>query len=314
MRVGILAYPGVALFELSCAVELFALPRPEFAHWYQTQVISLESSPLATTAGLTLSCEQVADFADFDMLIIPSWPVAQAPSSALSFVLKQFAQRNGRILSFCSGAFLLGYCGLLANRKATTHWRYADDFQQTFADSNYVDDVLYVYDGQIGCSAGSAAGLDLGLEVIRQDFGQDKANAVARRLVVAAHRSGGQSQFVQKPLAPLVNRFSQTLEWAIKHLDKDLNVDKMAAHASMSRRSFDRHFRATLNITPAQWLNERRIENAKSLLETSQYSLEQVAQSAGFDNPITMRQLFRKQLNLSPSRYREQFNAQQKVS
>lgn len=309
MKVAILAYSGVSFFELGCAIELFALPRPEFTHWYDTQVISLDENELLTTAGLALRCARVQNLNEFEVLVVSSWPVNQEKiPSHLSEAVLDFWDAGGRILSFCSGAFLLAELGLLRGKQAITHWRYADIFKTRYPEIDYLEDVLYCYDGRIGCSAGSSAGLDLGIEVIRQDFGHDMANTVARRLVMAAHRNGGQSQFVEKPVTPKVNHFANTLDWAVKNLTAELTVRDLADKSNMSRRTFDRHFRHQLGISPKQWLIDRKLDNAKQLLESTSENIEQVALKAGFDNAITLRHHFLKRMSLSPSRYREQFS------
>jgi len=306
-RVAILIDQGVALFELGCATELFALPRPEIANWYQAEVVSLACEPLMSTGGLLVQPKFVSDFAAYDMVVVPSWQVHRQVPNALASALKCFYQSGGQIIAFCSGAFLLGYVGLLKGRRATTHWRYAAEFKSSFPSSEYVDDVLYLYDERIGCSAGSSAAIDLGIEVIRHDYGYQVANQVARRLVLAAHRSGGQSQFVETPIPKSQNNFSDTLDWAIKNINSPLDVNQLADKANMTRRTFDRHFRKILNLSPKVWLIQQRLALAKSLLESSEQNIDNVAYSSGFETPIAMRHNFRKYLKISPSHYRQQF-------
>ncbi len=307
-RVAILSYPSVAFFELGCAVELFGLPRPEFEDWYECDVVSFVSKPLETTSGIKLICKQIDNFNDYDLVVVPSWPVhkVHVPDD-LSAELCKFYADNKQIISFCSGAFLLATLGFLSNRQAITHWRYADEFKSRFPSIEYIEDTLYCFDGQVGCSAGSAAGLDLGLEIIRQDFGHHIANAIARRLVISAHRKGSQSQFSEKPMSPDNSRFSAAIDWALKNLNSNIDMSSFADKAVMSRRSFDRKFKATFNLTPKEWLTFQRLNFAKSMLETKPYSVEKVAELSGFNNGITMRHHFRKELGISPTYYREQF-------
>jgi AraC family transcriptional activator FtrA len=307
-NVSILAYDKVSLFELACAVELFAIPRPEFAQWYQTDVVTFSESPLSLVSNLSFTCKTVTDLDHTDLLIIPSWPVEQVEvDPVLSETILKLYSRGGRIVSFCSGSFLLARLGLLNGRTATTHWRYADEFKQQFPAVGYVDDVLYVHDGQIGCSAGSASAIDLGIEVIRQDFGFEFANAVARRLVLPAHRTGGQKQYVEKVVNQDKNHFSSALEWAATNLDSELSIDQLAQRANMTRRTFDRRFRQTFNQTATQWLILQKLDLAKGLLESSNENLERIATNSGFNNAITLRHNFNKYLAISPSRYRDQF-------
>lgn len=307
-RVAILSYQNVALFELGCAVELFGLPRPEFDSWYDCDVISFTEGPLSSTSNLQLIGKCVSNLDDYDLLVVPSWPVdkLEVPEPMAS-ALKAFFEADKRIISFCSGAFLLATLGFLKNRKGITHWRYANVFKSRFPEVEYIEDTLYFYDGKVGCSAGSSAGIDLGIELIRSDFGNDIANTVARRMVVSAHRKGSQSQFSESPVQEPSSQFSVAIDWAVKNLHTKIDMGMFAEKAAMSRRTFDRKFKANLNITPKEWLTHQRLNLAKSLLEKNTYGIEKVAELAGFENAITMRHHFRKELGVSPSFYREQF-------
>jgi len=307
-KTAILTYDHAALFELSCAVELFALPRPEFDEWYECEVVSFTDGPHSVTGGISISAKKISDLTPYSTLIIPSWPTnITSFSGMLADEIRRFHQQGKRILTFCSGAFLPATLGLLDGRKATTHWRYANKFRTRFPQVRYIDDVLYLYESNIGCSAGSASAIDLGLEVIRDDFGFEAANKVARRLVMSAHRSGGQSQFVEAPVQSKPNQLSETLDWAIRNLDKPIKVGDLADNANMSRRTFDRKFRDMLNSSPKEWLVTQRLNLARELLENSEQSIEQVAEYSGFDNATTLRHHFRKNLSVSPRQYRSQF-------
>jgi AraC family transcriptional activator FtrA len=307
-KVAILAHEHSSLFELACAVELFALPRPEFKPWYTTDVVSFSADPVNSTGGISLTCKHVRSLKAYDTIIIPSWPTAGSViPPALVRELNAAVSAHKRILSFCSGAFLLAELGFLNGKTATTHWRYAEAFQNTYPDVTYVDNVLYLFDGNIGSSAGSAAGIDLGLEVIRQDFGFDIANKVARRLVVSAHRQGGQSQFVETAVPKIPDQFAESLDWAIEQLGNGMDVDTIALKANMSRRSFDRKFRATLNMAPNEWLTQQRVSKARELLETQPWGMDRISEAAGFETAVTMRHHFSKRLGVSPKQYRAQF-------
>ncbi|NVD08539.1 helix-turn-helix domain-containing protein [Vibrio sp. JPW-9-11-11] len=307
-KVAILAHSHLTLFEMSCAVELFALPRPEFVNWYQTEVVSLEQDQINTTGSIQLTVKHVDHLEDYDTLIVPGWPTWDYPTPAtIEQQVRRFVQDGKRVLTLCSGSFLLARLGLLNGKRATTHWMYQGQFCQQFPQINYQPDVLYVFDGNIGCSAGSAAALDLGLAVIRHDFGYQIANQVAKRLVISAHRSGGQAQFVDTPMLEVPNQFSQALDWASSHLDKSITVAELAEKASMSRRTFDRKFRASFNLSPKEWLIQQRVERAKGLLEERAFPVEQLATLAGFDNATTLRHHFRRLIGVSPLQYRKQF-------
>lgn len=308
-RVAILSHPNVSLFELGCAVELFALPRPEFKVWYQTEIVNLNNQTITTTGAIVMQTQYVADLESYDMLVVPSWPTDPFDIDPhLAEQVSQFAKQNKRIISFCSGAFLLAELGLLQGKRATTHWAFERKFRERYPNVNYASNVLYVFDGQIGCSAGSAAGLDLGLAVIRQDLGYEVANQVAKRLVVSAHRSGGQAQFVDTPMLQVPNQFSQALDWAKANLAQPIQIDTLAEKANMSRRTFDRKFRSSMNLTPQEWLIRQRTELAKGLLESKEINIEQLAIEAGFNNAVSMRHHFRRIVGVSPKQYRSQFH------
>ncbi|WP_070964014.1 helix-turn-helix domain-containing protein [Vibrio sonorensis] len=308
IRVAILAHSQVSLFELSCAVEVFALPRPEFESWYDADVINLENKAFTTTANIGLLTQHTTSLESYDILVIPSWPVEGiAIPDGIRQEISKFHCAGKRILSFCSGAFLLAELGILHQRQATTHWRYESAFRSKFPDISYCSNVLYVFDGQIGCSAGSAAALDLGLAVVRADYGYEVANQVAKRLVVSAHRDGGQSQFVDSPMLCVPNQFSYAVEWAQENLDKAIAIDTLAQKANMSRRTFDRKFRASFDLSPKDWLIRQRINRAKGLLESKNLSMDQLAERSGFDNAVTMRHHFRRLVGVSPTQYQTQF-------
>ncbi len=314
LRVAILANETVSLFELASAVELFALDRPEIDRWYRADVVSFSASAKRATANLILRCHTIKTLKNFDMLIIPSWSTLDSSvSNPLRDEVLRFHKEGKRILTFCSGSFLLAELGLLDDKSAMTHWRYASVFQQRYPQVQYVDNRLYVYDGQLGCSAGSAAGIDLGLEVIRQDFGYEVANQVARRLVVSAHRQGGQAQFVQTVVPKVPDQFAATLDWAIVNLNNGLDIDTLAIKANMSRRSFDRKFRTTMNMSPSQWLTQQRLNKAKALLEQETWPIEQVADMAGFESVVTLRHHFKQQVGISPKVYRQQFSGRRNL-
>ncbi|MCY7297093.1 GlxA family transcriptional regulator [Alteromonas sp. a30] len=308
-NIAVLAYPNMSLFEAACAMELFALPRPEFEHWYSCQLVAFGYDQVATNVGTSLTVHAIDDLSEFDLLIVPSWFTdnRSIPDNIRS-AITDFFQQQKRIISYCSGAFLLAKLGLLHGREATTHWRYADTFQAQFAHITYREDVLYVFDGVIGCSAGSSAAIDLSLEIIRQDHSHDTANRVARRLVLSAHRKGAQSQFAETPVAQPNSVFASALDWAKAHLHEGINIDQIAQKANMSRRNFDRKFKANFNITPKSWLSHQQLDAAKSLLESSDLSIDNIAEHAGFQHGDVMRHHFRKHYGISPKTYRDNFH------
>ncbi|WP_086929521.1 GlxA family transcriptional regulator [Agarilytica rhodophyticola] len=309
-HIAILTYDGFSTFEFGCAIELFLLARPDIPKWYTGQVVTFASSPLRATGGISVEAIHIRDLHTFDMLIIPSWPTTT--NTLLTDTQKnsiyQFVRQGHRVISFCSGAFLLAELGLLDGRRAITHWQYEEIFKQRFPNVHYVDNVLYLYDNNLGCSAGSAAAIDLGMEVIRQDFGYEVANKVARRMVMPPHRTGGQSQFVGTPVNKNPSSFAKTLDWATQQLSNDVTVEDMATKANMSRRSFDRHFRNALDMSPLQWLVQQKLKCAQQLLESSQKPIEIIALESGFKNALTLRHNFNKCLGITPTQYRQQFS------
>lgn len=314
LKVAILAFDQIATFELACAIEIFALPRPEYGNWYQTEVVCVEKGLLQATGGIAISAKSIQTLDDYHTLVIPSWNTTNNHVRLdLAEEIIKFSKRGGRIISFCSGAFLLAQLGLLQDKRATTHWRYCGIFKQRFPLVNFVDDVLYTHHQNISCSAGSAAALDLGIDIVRKDFGHEIANQVARRLVISPHRLGGQAQYIETPVAKNSGAFSHTIDWAIKHLHEPISVDDLAKQATMSRRTFDRHFKSALGTSPKVWINHQKINLAKQLLETEDFSIEQLASKVGYDSGITLRFNFNKYVGVAPSQYQLQFRKNHKI-
>jgi len=212
-------------------------------------------------------------------------------------------------MSICSGVFILAASGLLDGKSATTHWRYTDALRRRYPQIDVHPDVLYVDNGSVLTSAGSAAGLDLGLHLIRRDYGADIANNVARRLVVAPQRDGGQAQFIAVPTTPdEATALAPTMAWAIERLDATLSVATLAEHAAMSPRTFARRFRAEAGVSPHQWLTQQRVLHSQHLLETTGHSIDSVARACGFGSAATLRHHFQQAVQTTPTRYRSRFN------
>lgn len=309
LSVAVLAYDGLCTFEFGIAVELFGLRRPELAAWYDFSVCALESGPLATTSGLKmLPDEGLEGLASADRIVIPGWrDLEEAPPKALLDLLRECHEQGAQLLSFCSGAFLLAATGLLDGRRATTHWRYGERFTALFPKVTFVPDVLYIDEDRLATAAGSASAIDLSLHVIRRDYGPGVANSVARRLVVPPHRDGGQAQFIEQPLRGEESRLSFVLDWARGRLHQDIGIHELAEEAAMSRRTFDRQFRQTTGVSPKQWLINERLALCKELLETTRFSVEEIATRVGFGTAMTLRHHFRGQVGISPSLYRQRF-------
>ncbi|MCC2972873.1 transcriptional regulator FtrA [Massilia sp. IC2-476] len=313
-HVAILAYDGLCTFEFGCAVELFALERPELGvSWYSYAVCAEESGLLRAAGGLYVQVPHGLDaFEVADTIVIPGWRDAgDAPSPALLASLRRAHARGARLCTICSGAFVLAHAGLLDGKKATTHWRYLDRLAQDFPAIDVQQGVLYAEDGRIVTSAGSAAGLDMLLHLVRQDFGLDVASRVAQRLVIPAHRDGDQAQLVARPLpAPGEPGVAQLMDWVRENLRAQHTVDSMAAQARLGARTFQRRFKEATSLTPLAWLVRERVALAARILETRpQLAIEAVADLSGLGSAESLRHHFRKHGLPPPARYRSQGRA-----
>ncbi|MDI6101939.1 transcriptional regulator FtrA [Actinoplanes sp. NEAU-A12] len=311
--VAVLAFDGMSVFEVGIVTEVFGLPRPEFeVPWYDLTVCAASPGPLRVVGGATLHTGHGLDtFTAAETLIVPGVPDVHAdPSPALVAALRAAHARGARIMSICSGAFALAGAGLLDGRRATTHWRYAETLRTRYPSVQVDADVLYLDDGDVLTSAGSAAGLDLCLHVVRRDHGPAIANAVARRLVVQPHRDGGQAQFVEAPVAddPEDTRVARSMEWALSHLAEPITVAVLAGRAHMSTRTYLRHFARATGTTPIRWLIDRRVQASLALLETTRTPVETVATTVGFETAVTYRHHFAQVMRTSPSAYRRAFH------
>jgi AraC family transcriptional activator FtrA len=309
-RVAVLVYDGLCSFEFGVAVEMFGLARPELPAWYDFELGAVERGPLRATGGLQVRAERGLEaLARAGTVIVPGWRGVDAPvPPVLVDALRRAHARGARLVSFCSGVFVLAATGLLDGRRATTHWRYAGALAARHPRIRVEPDVLYVDEGSLLTSAGSAAALDLSLHLIRRDWGPHAANRVAQRAVVPAHRDGGQAQFIPSPLPAQGEPFGKLLEWMRRHLDRPLPLAELAARARASERTLLRRFAEATGSTPRQWLIEERLGRARELLEGSSLSVEQIADRCGYASADTLRHHFRRALKLSPARYRERFS------
>jgi len=310
----VLAYDGLCTFEFGIAVEIFALPRPEMGEeWYRFAVAGVDPGELRATGGFRLVVDGGLELlSEAGTIIVPGWRGADVPvPAALCEQLVAAHRRGARILSICSGVFVLAAAGLLDNRQATTHWRYTDLLQQRYPAIKVTPDVLYIDNGDVLTSAGSAAGIDLCLHLVRRDYGSVAANRVARRLVVSPHRDGGQAQFIQQavPVAYEGHRLGALFDYLHARLAEPHTVESLAKFVGMSPRTFLRRFNATTGKTPAQWLLHARLSRSQDLLENSQLSIERIAEEVGFGSVATMRHHFKNQLSTTPAAYRRGFAA-----
>lgn len=301
--------------EPAVADEFFGVDRSELLDvpWYRYTACSA-SGPALCIGGFSVSVDRGLEaLARADTVIIPGWcGIKHRASTDLIDALQRAYRRGARIVSFCTGAFALADAGLLDGRIATTHWAFAEEFRARYPDVALDPSVLYVDDGQVLTSAGAAASIDLTMHLIRCDFGSQIANRVARNLVVPPHRRGGQAQFVETPIgapAATADDLAATLDWAAGQLGSELSVADLAAHAHMSPRHFTRQFRSSTGTTPHQWLLTQRLGLAQRLLESTDYSVDHVASTAGFGTGAAMRLHFQRAVHTSPASYRRTFRA-----
>ena len=311
-RAVVLAYDGLCTFEFGVAVEIFGLPRPEMGDdWYQFAVASVDDGELRATGGIRILADgDLGLLETADLVVVPGWRGLDEPvPEALCQALRAAHARGCQLLSICSGVFVLAASGLLDGRKATTHWRYTQALKTRYPAITVVEDVLYQDEGDILTSAGSAAGIDLCLHVVRRNYGMEVANRVARRLVIPPHRDGSQTQQLSRPVAQLreSQRLGQLFDYLHQHLAVSHTVESLALRVGMSQRTFLRRFEDATGTTPARWLLTARLQRAKDYLENSRLSIDNIAEQTGFGQSATLRHHFRQQFALSPAQYRKQF-------
>ena len=312
-RVVALAYDGLCTFEFGIVAEIFGLARPEMGpNWYRFATAAIEPGPLRAQGGITVQTDGGLDLiAEAGLVVVPGWRGVEAPvPPALLEALREAHARGARLTSICSGAFVLGATGLLEGQAATTHWRYEEAFRARFPRVNLRPDQLYIDADPIFTSAGSAAGMDLGLHIIRRDFGAEAANSVARRLVMPAHRAGGQAQFLPRPVPRdhEAERLAPLLDQLRADLTKTPSIRSLAARAGLSERTFLRRFAEATGTTPQRYLAEARLARAAELLESSEAAIEAIAEASGFGSAALLRHHFHARYGLSPSAFRRRFS------
>lgn len=312
-RVAVLVDEGINPFEVGVATELFGLPRPELAlpgPLYDVMVCAPTPVTRMNHGFFSLTGTHGLDAVDdADTLVVPGRPdnvVPRAP--AVLETIRRAHAHGARILSFCTGSFALAEAGLLDGRRATTHWMWTESFRELHPKVILEPDVLFVDEGDVLTAAGSSAAVDLGLHVWRQDHGTEIANAVARRLVFAAHRDGGQKQFVERPVPPVPDgSLGPLLAWAQERLGEPLTVADLATRAAVSPATLHRRFRAQLGTTPLAWLTGERVALACRLIERGEERLDIVAARCGLGTAANLRSRLRRETGLSPSAYRRRF-------
>ncbi len=308
--VAVVATDGFSPFHFSVPCTIFGSILPD-QKLYNLLICAQAPGPVRSTMGLTLTAEHGLEALEkADTIVIPFWPhPEEKPAQALLDALIKARDRGTSIVGLCLGTYVLAYAGLLAHRRASTHWEYEQDFCQRFPDVRLDTNALYVNDDGLITSAGTAAGLDCCLYIVRERYGSAIANRIARRMVVPPHREGGQAQFIDRPL-PLSTkdvRINTLLAFLRKNLQQPHSLDALAKRVMMSRRTFTRQFNQATGMSVGEWLETERLQRAQELLESANQSIESVAQAVGFQSPISFRQRFKARYRISPSDWRRAF-------
>ncbi|MEV6024232.1 helix-turn-helix domain-containing protein [Streptomyces sp. NPDC052036] len=317
--VAVLLFSGGPIFESSIPLSVFGIDRQDAGvPRYRLLVAAGEEGPLRTTGGLELTAPYGLEaISRAGTVVVPAWRsiTSPPPEEALDAV-RRAHEEGARIVGLCTGAFVLAAAGLLDGRPATTHWMYAPTLAKRYPSVHVDPRELFVDDGDVLTSAGTAAGIDLCLHIVRTDHGNEAAGALARRLVVPPRRSGGQERYLDRSLPEEIGAdpLAEVVAWALEHLHEQFDVETLAARAYMSRRTFDRRFRSLTGSAPLQWLITQRVLQAQRLLETSDYSVDEVAGRCGFRSPVALRGHFRRQLGSSPAAYRAAYRARRPQS
>src|SRR3954452_20723699 len=315
--VAVAVVSGSTQFELAVAYEVFGVDRRYLTpDWYAFKLCAADPPPVRTEAGLVLDTPYgLDDLVGADTVIVPAAVNDPDEHPDLVAALRTAYANGARIASICTGAYTLAEAGLLDGKRATTHWAHADDFATRYPDIDVDPNVLYVEDGRLFTSAGTAAGIDLCLHLVRQDLGVEFANAVARRKVVPPHRDGGQAQYVDAPLPRCdSDTLGPLLDWALARLDEPLTLPDLARQANVSVRTLVRRFTAATGTTPLRWLLAQRVRRAQHLLESSDQPVERIASLAGFGTAANLRQHFTRVIGVPPMHYRRTFRGERRVS
>ena len=307
--VAAIAMHDVAPFELGVVCEVFGIDRtdtggPRFGFTVCTEI----PGPVPTKMGFDIVVHRGLDAAaDADLVVVPAYGAHTSASAAVLDVLRAAAARGAWVLSVCSGSFALGQAGLLDGRRCTTHWMYTERLAAEYPAADVDPALLYVEDRGVVTSAGTAAGIDACLHLVRRELGAAAAAAIARRMVVPPHRDGGQAQYIETPLPVEADTLEPLLEWMVEHVGEEMSVPDLAARALMSERTFARRFRAETGTTPAAWLTRQRLLRAQELLERTDLAVDDVARESGFGTAAVLRHHFARTLGTTPLAYRRTF-------
>ena len=314
-HVSLITLAPVAVFEFGVAVEVFGIDRSDDGiEPFDFRVCAVEPGvplPAKDVDHFTITPQHGLDeVRGSDLVIVAATLVRENqdyPPEVLE-VLRTAHAEGATVLSLCSASFILGAAGLLDGRRSTTHWLYTEAMQRRFPGTTVDPSVLYVEDDRVVTSAGTAAGIDACLHLVRKELGTAVASTIARRMVVPPQRDGGQQQFVDLPIPECASDgLAPLLDWLVEHLDADHSVASLAARAVMSERNFARRFLAATGTTPHKWLTAQRVLAARGLLEETDLSVEQISRRVGFNSAVVLRDHFRRAIGLSPTDYRRRF-------
>ncbi|WP_068063522.1 helix-turn-helix domain-containing protein [Nocardia xishanensis] len=316
-KVAVVLFEKLAMFEFGVVCEVFGLDRTaDGLPGFDFKVCGSEpGKPLrSTTPGVTITPEfGLEELLEADLVAVPAAPATallEGLDPRIVDAVRGASDAGAIVLTVCSGAFVAGAAGLLDGRKCTTHWRYVDQLAERYPSATVDPDVLFVDEGNLITSAGTAAGIDACLHLVRREIGSAAANGIARRMVVPPQRDGGQRQFIERPVpACTSDSLTTTLQWMSENLDLAHTVDDLAARSMMSTRTFARRFAAETGTTPVKWLTNQRVLYAKHLLEETEQGLEQIAARAGFGSGALLRHHFQRLVGISPTEYRRRFGA-----
>ncbi|MFD4575017.1 GlxA family transcriptional regulator [Streptomyces sp. NPDC058417] len=311
-NVAVILLNGVHPFELGVVCEVFGIDRSdEGLPVYDFAVASAEGPTLTTHAGFTVGVSHGLDRLETaDLIAVPAgetYAVREYPPEMLD-ALRRAVDRGTRVLSVCSGAFVLAAAGLLDGRRCAVHWRHADQLARMYPRVTVEPDVLYVDEDPVITSAGTAAGIDACLHLVRKEQGPEVANRIARRMVVPPHRDGGQAQYIERPLpAAPCDTVGEVLGWMEQHLDQEVTVEQLAARAHMAPRTFARRFQQETGTTPYRWILRQRVLLAQRLLEATDETVDAIAWRTGFGTAAALRHQFVRALDTTPNAYRRTF-------
>lgn len=314
MQIAVHVFEGVTMFHAAAPLAVFGeVSRLGLAEDWETVLWSVDGNAVRTAEGPVLEgLAGPAAVAAADLVVLPSWFAdLRAPDEQLAGILHAAHEREATVAGLCLGAFPVAAAGLLDGRSAVTHWRAVDRLRELAPQVEVHPEALYLDHGDILTSAGTASALDACLHLVRSRLGVDAAAKVARQLVIAPHRDGGQAQYIERPIptGAADDDLQEVLHWALQNLDQPLPVTELARRASMSPRNFTRRFRQATGTTPARWITASRLDEARRLLETTDWAVARIARTCGYTSVVTFRQNFLASYDTTPTSYRRHFTA-----